>query len=141
MFGHTAVSAALVIALGLLLGLTQRSAAAQNPVTAIDVALEPDATMIQHAQAANAKLLEVFPKGFMLDATHHPHISIVQRFVPTADLPDVYAAVGKVFATSNAASWKLKGSSITTSHQESLALGRRALQSARHDRPWPPHLP
>jgi hypothetical protein len=39
-------------------------AAGQNDVTAIDILLEPDATMIQHAQAANARLLENFPKGF-----------------------------------------------------------------------------
>ena len=45
------------------------------PVTAIDIALEPDATMIQHAKAANARLLKEFPKGFALDATHHPHVS------------------------------------------------------------------
>ena len=40
----------------------------QNPVTAIDILLEPDATMIQHAEAVNARLLKVFPKGFALDA-------------------------------------------------------------------------
>ena len=43
---------------------------AQNPVTAIDILLEPDATMLQHAAANNARLLKVFPKGFALDATH-----------------------------------------------------------------------
>jgi hypothetical protein len=31
---------------------------AQNPVTAIDIALEPDKTMIQHAQDANTGLLK-----------------------------------------------------------------------------------
>jgi hypothetical protein len=38
--------------------------AAQSAVTAIDILLEPDATMLRHAQANNARLLEVFPKGF-----------------------------------------------------------------------------
>jgi hypothetical protein len=42
----------------------------QNPITAIDIALEPDSTMVQHAKAANARLLRHFPKGFALDATH-----------------------------------------------------------------------
>ena len=32
-----------------------------NPVTAIDIALEPDATMVRHAMAANARLLKSFP--------------------------------------------------------------------------------
>ena len=35
---------------------TSTTAPAQNAITAIDILLEPDATMIQHAQAANARL-------------------------------------------------------------------------------------
>ena len=81
---------------------------AEPPVTAIDILLEPDATMIQHAEAVNARLLKVFPKGFALDASHHPHITILQRYVRTADLDKVYAAAGKVFASENVAGWKLK---------------------------------
>jgi hypothetical protein len=80
----------------------------QTQVTAIDILLEPDATMLQHAQAVNDRLLKVFPKGFPLDATHRPHITLVQRFVRTEDLDKVYAAVGKVFATSNVTGLKLK---------------------------------
>jgi hypothetical protein len=45
----------------LLLGQAETSGAQQNPVTAIDIALEPDATMIQPAQADNARLLKAFP--------------------------------------------------------------------------------
>ena len=82
--------------------------AEQNAVTAIDIALEPDATMIQHAEAVNARLLEVFPKGFALDASHHPHITMLQRYVRTADLDKVYAAAGKVLANENVTGWKLK---------------------------------
>lgn len=78
-----------------------------SDVTAIDNVLEPDETMIQHAQAANARLRESFPKGFALDATHHPHISCLQRFVKTRDLDKVYHAVGKVLAEENPSSWKL----------------------------------
>ena len=102
------VLAALVTSLGALLAHTGASGAQENPVTAVDIALEPDATMIQHAEAANARLLKVFPKGFRLDATHHPHISILQRYVRTADLDKVYAAAGKVLADEKVTSWKLK---------------------------------
>jgi hypothetical protein len=49
------------------LGFTQGAFAQQNPVMAIDIALEPDATMVQHAKDANARLLKSFPKGFALD--------------------------------------------------------------------------
>jgi len=55
--------------------------------------------MLRHAEANNARLLKVYPKGFALDATHRPHITMLQRFVRTADLGKVYAAVGKVLAS------------------------------------------
>jgi hypothetical protein len=70
----------------------------QNSITAIDVLLEPDATMLEHAQANNARLLKVFPKGFALDEAHRPHITLIQRFVRTADLEKVYATAEKVLA-------------------------------------------
>ncbi len=81
--------------------------AQENAVTAIDIALEPDATMIQHAEAANARLREAYPKGYALDATHRPHITMLQRFVKNADLDKVYAAVGDVLAKENPAGWTL----------------------------------
>src|SRR6266436_2219481 len=81
---------------------TQVFALGQVPVTAIDVLLEPNATMLRHAGANNARLLKVYPKGFALDASHRPHITMLQRFVRTADLDKVYAAVGKVLASVNA---------------------------------------
>src|ERR1700760_2997325 len=87
-----------IVGLGLVLAFAQGSVAQRNPVTAIDIALEPDATMVQHAMAANARLLKDFPKGFTLDATHHPHISMLQQFVLTDDLDKVYAAATAVLA-------------------------------------------
>jgi hypothetical protein len=70
----------------------------QNSVTAIDILLEPDATMLKHAEANNARPLRVYPKGFALDATHRPHITMLQCFVRAANLNKVYAAEEKVFA-------------------------------------------
>jgi len=77
-------------------------------VTAIDILLEPDATMLRHAEANNARLLAAFPKGFALDVTHRPHITMIQRFVRTADLDRVFAAAGEVFARANLAGLKLE---------------------------------
>jgi len=108
MFKFIKVVAALGICLALLLGYTETAGAQQNPVTAVDIALEPDQTMIQHAQAGNARLLKAFPKGFALDATHHPHVTMLQQFVRTADLEKVYAAATKVLADEKPAIWKLK---------------------------------
>src|SRR5208282_1041165 len=74
------------------------------------IALEPDATMIEHAKAANARLLKSFPNGFALDETHHPHVSLLQQFVRTADLDKVFAAADSVFAKENPKAWTLKAS-------------------------------
>ena len=79
-----------------------------HPVTAIDIALKPDAAMVRRAQAANARLLKAYPEGFQLDATHHPHMTMIQRFVRTADLAKVHAAADAVFAKEEVANWRLK---------------------------------
>lgn len=84
-------------------------ATADKPaVTAIDILLEPDATMIEHAEAVNARLRASFPEGYALDAAHRPHISMFQCFVPTADLDKVYAAANKVLANEKVTDLKLK---------------------------------
>ena len=70
--------------------------AGQSPVMAIDVLLEPDAVMLKHAEANNARLLKVYPEGFALDAAHRPHITMLQCFVRSADMDKVYAAMEKV---------------------------------------------
>jgi len=82
--------------------------AADNKITAIDILLEPDATMLKHCEANNARLLKVYPQGFALDAAHRPHITLIQRFVRTADLEKVYAAAGKVFAAAHLKEMKLE---------------------------------
>jgi hypothetical protein len=92
----------------IVLAFAQGAVAQQNPVTAVDIALEPDATMIQHAKADNARLLKSFPKGFTLDATHHPHVTMLQQFVRTDDLDKVYAAVNAVLAKEKPRAWTLK---------------------------------
>ncbi|HET6554984.1 MAG TPA: hypothetical protein VFG49_15765 [Dyella sp.] len=79
-----------------------------NEVTAIDILLKPDATMILHASNNNARLLKVYPKGFALDATHTPHITLVQRFVRTGDLDKVYAASNAVLARAKLRSMRLE---------------------------------
>jgi 2'-5' RNA ligase len=102
------IVAALGIGLASLFGHVEQSLAQQNPVTAIDVALEPDAMMIQHAKAINARLLRVYPKGFALDATHNPHITMIQQFVRSADLDKVYATLNNALADERPTRWKLK---------------------------------
>jgi len=103
------VGSVAAAAITILVGCASSSKVESNSdITAIDICLEPDATMIEHAKAVNARLRAVFPEGFSLDATHRPHITLVQRFVRTADLDQVYAAAGKVIADHNVTSMKLE---------------------------------
>ena len=95
----------------------------QEPVTAIDILLEPDATMLQHAEAANARLLKVYPKGFALDALHKPHITLLQRYVRTADLDKVYAATGDVLTSGKVTDWKLKAFKYYYIPNKDIGLG------------------
>jgi phosphoserine phosphatase len=81
---------------------------AQSEITAVDILLEPDATMLKHAAASNARLLSVYPKGFALDAEHTPHITLLQCFVRTADLHQLYAAEERVFAAAHLSAIKLE---------------------------------
>ena len=48
------------------------------------------------------------PKGFALDATHTPHITMLQCFVRKADLAKLYAAEEKVLAAANVNAMKLE---------------------------------
>jgi hypothetical protein len=105
---YSKILGAFTMSLASLLGFVEASNAQESPVTAIDILLEPDATMVQHAQANNARLLKAYPDGFALDATHHPHITMLQQFVRTADLGKVYTAANRILANEKVTSWNLK---------------------------------
>ena len=72
---------------------------ATDDVIAIDVLLEPDHTMVEKSNAVNARLRGNYPDGYALDATHAPHVTLLQRFIRAKDLDAVTAALTKVFAT------------------------------------------
>ena len=78
-------------------------------IIAIDILLEPDARMLQRAAANNARLLKAFPGGFALDATHRPHITLYQCFVPVQKLAAVYDAIGKVLDGAHVTDMNLEG--------------------------------
>lgn len=99
---------AMVSAMASQSGTANAQQVGESKVWAIDILLEPDATMIQHATAANAELLKNFPKGYTLGGAHAPHVSVLQRYVYTADLDKVFAAAAQVFAKEDPTSWKLK---------------------------------
>jgi len=70
---------AVVMGFGTQAVYAQQAHGEQPAVTAIDIALEPDATMLQHAAALNARLRGDFAKGYALDATHRTHVTLLQR--------------------------------------------------------------
>jgi hypothetical protein len=84
-------------------------------LTAIDVLLEPDATMVSRAEAANARLRENVSTGYALDALHAPHITMLQRHVRTPDLDSMFLAIQRVFETEHLAELQMKAWDITTS--------------------------
>jgi hypothetical protein len=96
---------------------------AQNPITAIDIVLEPDATMIQRAEAANAGLLNNFPKGFALGGEHAPHMSVMGGYVSTASLDKLFAAAAEVLAGEKVTTWKLKAFKYCYMPLKDIGLG------------------
>ena len=89
---------------------------------AIDVLLDPDAATVEKAQAVNARLREHYPDGFALDANHAPHITILQRFVQTADLDKVAKAVAEVLRTEQSMTWASKAIGFYDLADKNLAL-------------------
>ncbi len=81
---------------------------ATDAVTAIDILLDPDTTMLQHAASNNTRLLKVYPNSFSLDEAHKPHITMLQCYARAADLDKLYAAAGKVLVAADVPSMKLE---------------------------------
>jgi hypothetical protein len=67
-----------------------------SELTAVDILIEPDEATIQRAQKINQRMLQSVPGGITLDATHQPHITMLQRYMVTADFDQAYAAIGQV---------------------------------------------
>jgi len=79
---------------------------------AIDILLQPDQTMIAKANAVNGRLRGNYARGYELDATHAPHITLLQRFVRVKDLDAVTAAVAKVYAHNPPIGLQLKAETL-----------------------------
>jgi len=97
-----------VLLFAILAAFSTSVAAAAELLTAIDVLLLPDQTMVNAAKRDNARLRQNYPASFALDATHHPHVTLLQRYVVTKDLGKLYAAVDRVFNEEHPAGWELE---------------------------------
>jgi len=118
------------IILELLFGFLEPAHAAQNDILAINIALDPDVTMTQHAEAANAQLLKFHPQGFVLGPSYKPHITLLQRYVRVENLNNIYATLNKVLASEKITSWKLKATKFDfTPWKKTMFLGSIAVES------------
>ena len=83
-----------------------------DKLIAIDILLEPDQTMISKATAVNARLRGNYAAGYELDATHAPHVTLLQRFVRAKDFDAVTTAITKVLAAERPTDLQLKAKGI-----------------------------
>jgi hypothetical protein len=84
-----------------------------SELTAIDILIDPDEAALARAREVNARVLESMPEGWVLDDTHQPHITTLQRYVRTADLEGVYDAVAKTVTETDMASLSYRAVKIT----------------------------
>lgn len=90
-----------------------------SDLTAIDILMLPDEAMHSRAEALNEEMRGSVPEGFALDANHTPHITLLQRYVRTADLDRVFEAVGGAIEAADPASLELSG--VKVAHMEVAA--------------------
>ena len=89
-------------------GKQEAAVQSSDGLIAIDVLLEPDQKMVEKADVSNARLRADYSAGYALDATHAPHITMLQRYVRVKDLDAVASALTKVFATERPTELQLK---------------------------------
>ena len=91
-------------------------------VIAINVLMDPDPATVERARAVNARLRESFPHGFALDENHAPHLTILQRFVRTADVEAVAKAVAAVLRDGPPVRWESRAVGYYALVQGNLGL-------------------
>jgi hypothetical protein len=84
-----------------------------SDLTAIDILINPDDATIARAREVNAKMLKSMPEGWVLDDTHQPHITTLQRYVRTTDLEKVYEAVEKTITATDMTALSYQVTNIT----------------------------
>jgi len=97
---------------------------AQTTMTAIDVLLDPDKTMLDSAKLYNDLMRKNYngAGSFALDSIHTPHITVLQCFVKTSDLEKIYAAVAEVVKREQPTKEKLTASGFYYFPYKNLGL-------------------
>jgi hypothetical protein len=93
-----------------------------NRILAVDVLLLPDQTLVQKAEALNARLRENYPKGYTLGSEQVPHITLVHRYVREKDLPAIQQALTKLLSKIQPLEWQLTADGYTSALWSGLGL-------------------
>jgi 2'-5' RNA ligase len=100
-------------------------------VVAIDVLLEPDATMTKKAVVANARLRENYPEGYTLGPEHVSHITLVHAYVHEKDLPQLEATVAKLADAAQPLKWELTATGYTHAIWSGVAITTIGVERTR----------
>jgi hypothetical protein len=111
----------------------------ENQLIAVDLALVPPEWVQQRARAINAHLLDHSAGGFRFDATHVPHISLVQQFVHTGKLPALIDAFNPILQATAPLAIRVSGI-VGSASTVSFSLERTPLVSL-HERLMDAALP
>jgi len=75
---------------------------------AINIFFNPDEFMMGKAKTANNAILTDYPHGFAFSSEYIPHITLLQLFVPTKDLDDVFKVVERTLSHIDISKFRLK---------------------------------
>jgi 2'-5' RNA ligase len=84
----------------------------KDGVIAIDVLLEPDATMVAKAKAVNAQLRANYPKGYALGSEQVPHITLAQCYIREIELAALAKRVERAAVRERPAKWVLTATGL-----------------------------
>ena len=105
-----------------------------SSATAVNILIEPDEATRARARELNARLRLTMPEGFGLDATHVPHITVLQRYVRTPELEQALDAVDAVVAGADLSTLTLHASAIAHAEWETPGTGMASLMLGREPR-------
>ncbi|MCO4294494.1 hypothetical protein NF867_16650 [Solitalea sp. MAHUQ-68] len=93
-----------------------------SSIIAINVLLKPDKKLFDLAVQTNARLLKDYPKGFPLDRSHVPHITLIQLYITANDLNKVIEVVSNEVKSANVFNLKLKVKGFKSSKWDDVGV-------------------
>ena len=106
----------------------------EGDLIAINILIEPDAATRELARVMNARLRQAMPEGFALDATHMPHVTVLQRYVRSAELEQVLGAIEAIVADPDLTSLRLRATRIAYAEWDPQGIGISSLMLGRDSR-------